>query len=110
MSMHFFNNAKIKKGLNSVKMKRVTLPEDDRESRKRVVITEKTLGPDTDLGLVGEAKTKPFLTPTLDFLPCWISSGGFEQRRQGSGESWKNLACGIDINVAEGGAGGRADY
>lgn len=32
MNMHFFNNAKKKKGLNRVKMKRVKLPEDDREN------------------------------------------------------------------------------
>lgn len=95
MSVYFFNNED--GGLKRVKMKRVKLPEEDIEKSGKGCHHRRETGSETELGLAP-------ITPTPACLPCQASSGGSEQGM--GGESRKNLACGLDINVTEGELGG----
>lgn len=109
MSMHFFNNEE--KGLKRVKIKTVTLPEEDIErSRKRLSLQKRDWGQKQAWGCGGRRSPSPCQPPTPALLPGPLRLWGLSSGKTGRGKSWRNLACGIDINVAEGGAGGSADY
>lgn len=92
-------------------MKRVKLPEEDTENSGKCChpTIETGVRNRAGAGEGGEDPAHPRLQPSFLAGP---SSGG-SGRENEAGESWKNLACGLDINVTEGelgGGAGRADY
>lgn len=67
---------------------------------------EKRLRPERELGPLRKGKTSPLQTPYSNLPSLLVPPLGPLRRENGEGESWNYLACGIDINVTEGGVGG----